>query len=347
MNFRPIYLIPVLSILISSCSGPEETQFESESGNGAEPVRVTELNFSEIARSAVYTAHLRGFNEVYLASSSPGRIEKIHVDIGDRVREGDLLVEMDRTQLYQARVQMQTLETDLHRLDTLRRVGSISQQQYDQLKAQYEVARSNVDFLSENTRLMAPFSGTVSERYFEDGEMFSAAPNTPAGKAAILSLVQTVRLKALVNVAERYYPYIESGMEVNITSDVYPGEEFSGRIMRIYPTIDPATRTFRVEISVPNQDERLRPGMFTRARIELEEVEAFVVPALAVLKLQGSNERYVFLEKDGVAQRVVVDIGERFDDMIEIISPDVNPGDRLITAGQARLLDGVSVRVQE
>ncbi len=347
MNFKSIYLIPLLGILISGCSGQEGTQFESENGDGIEPVRVMELDYSEIERSATYTAHLRGFNEVHLASSSPGRIEKIHVDIGDRVREGDLLVDMDRTQLYQARVQMQSLETDLRRLDTLRRVGSISQQQYDQVRTQYEVARSNVEFLSENTRLTAPFSGVVSERYYEDGEMFSGAPNTPAGKAAILSLVQVGRLKADVSVAERYYPNLEAGMEVSVTTDVYHGKQFPGRIQRVYPTIDPATRTFKVEISVPNQDERLRPGMFARARIELEEVRAFVVPALAVLKLQGSNERYIFLEKNGRAERVVVEIGDRFDDMIEIISPDVNVGDRLIIAGQARLLDGVSVQVHE
>ena len=83
------------------------------------------------------------------------------------------------------------------------------------------------------------------------------------------------------------------------------------------------------------------------ARLELEKVEAFVVPALAVLKLQGSNERYLFLEENGRARRITVEPGERFDEMVEIVSDEIQPGDNLIVAGQARLLDGVAVNVAE
>lgn len=319
----------------------------ADNGDEVEPVRVMELDYSLIARGVTYTAHLQAYDEVHLAPASPGRVEKIHVDIGSRVSKGQLLVEMDRTQLHQAKVQLQNIETDYRRLDTLRKAGSVSRQQYDQVRTQYELARSNVEFLRENTRLLAPFQATVSERYFENGEMFSGAPNTTAGKAAVLSLVSIDRLKAIVHVAERYFPYIQQGMEVQIRTDVYPGVKFMGEVSRIYPTIDPATRSFRLEILVPNREEKLRPGMFARASMALEEVEAFVVPSLAVLKLQGSNERYIFLEEEGQARRVVVEIGERYDDKVELVSEEVSPGDRLIVAGQARLLDGVAVRVTD
>lgn len=347
MNNKAILFIPVLSIFLYACSGSGDSQYESDNDDGVEPVRVMTLDYSTIARSATYTAHLQAYDEVHLAPASPGRVEKIHVDIGSRVTKGQLLVEMDKTQLHQAKVQLQNIETDFRRLDTLRKAGSISRQQYDQVFTQYELARSNVEFLRDNTRLLAPFSATVSEKYFENGEMFSGAPNTAAGKAAVLSLVGTDRLKAIVNVAERYFPYIQPGMEVQVSSDVYPGKAFSGEVSRVYPTIDPATRSFRLEIVVPNPEEKLRPGMFARARLELEEVEAFVVPALAVMKLQGSNERYIFLEENGRAKRVVVEPGERYDDMIELISEEVTVGDRLIVAGQSRLLDGVAVRVMD
>lgn len=346
MNFKKIIFITALGLTVLGCASRDDADNDTTQGREIEVVRVMELDYSEIARGTAYTAHLAAYREVHLAPASPGRIEQIHVDAGNKVGKGQALVEMDNTQLIQARLQLQSIEKDFRRIDTLRRVGSISQQQYDQIRTQYEVTKSNVEFLEENTRLLAPFAGTISERYFEPGEMFSGAPNTPAGKAAILSLVQTNQLKAIVNISERYFPYVKPGMEVMITSDVYPGESFPATIDLVYPTIDPQTRSFRVELRIPNNNERLRPGMFARARLELDEVEAFVVPALAVLKLQGSDERYVFLEKNGTAKRIVVMIGDRFDDMVEIISDHIKPGDRLVIAGQARLLDGVAVRVQ-
>lgn len=318
----------------------------SEADGRTESVRVVELDYSEIARSITYTANLRAFREVHLAPAQPGRVDRIHVEAGDRIGRGQLLVEMDRTQLQQARLQLASIEKDYRRMDTLRKVGSVTQQQYDQVKTQYEVTESNVAFLMENTRLNAPFDGRVSAKYFENGEMFSGAPNTPAGKAAIITLVQIARLKAMINVSERYYPHIFEGMSVVIITDVWPGEVFEGTVTTVYPTIDPATRSFTVELVVPNPLERLRPGMFARATIELEQVEAFVVPALAVLKLQGSNERFVFIDDNGRARRVVVELGDRFDDMVEIISDEISEGDNLVIAGQARLVDGVALDVQ-
>ncbi len=342
---KTIIWFPILGLLLAGCSSTGDSSSDGAETQRMEAVRIYSIESTVIARSVSNTAHLQAFREVYLASASPGKINRIRVEAGNKVSEGQVLVEMDQTQLTQARIQLQSLQVDYQRLDTLRKVGSISQQQYDQIKTQYELAKSNVAFLEENTRLLAPFSGTVSGKYFEDGEMYSGAPNTPAGKAAILSIVQTNRLKAMVNVAERFYPNLQKGMEVTITTDMYPGESFYGTINTIYPTIEQATRTFKIEISIPNPGERLRPGMFARASLELDQVQAFVVPSLAVLKLQGSNERYVFLEENGVARRVVVEMGDRYDDMVELISSEIHEGDKLIIAGQSRLLDGMSVEV--
>ncbi|MBN1448921.1 MAG: efflux RND transporter periplasmic adaptor subunit [Bacteroidetes bacterium] len=349
-NFIPRLIIAVLvGIGIAGCSPSEDTPGEkgSTTDSRIEPVRVMQLEHREIARRISSTAQLLASREVHLAPATPGRIDKIHVDVGHRVKEGQLLVEMDRTQLQQALVQLRNLETDYQRLDTLRKVGSVSQYQYDQLVTQYEITKSNVAFLRENTTLRAPFSGTVSGKYYEDGEMYSGAPNTAVGKAAVLSLVNTDRLKVLINVAESYYPHITRGMTATIRPDVYPDREFRGTVTMVYPTIDPATRTFVVEISVANPDGVLRPGMFARAEMLLDRVQALVAPAIAVMKLQGSDERYVFLEKEGKAHRVVVEIGDRHDDMLELISGEIRPGDRLIIAGQSRLVDQSPVTVRK
>ncbi len=332
-------------VVLSGCSSGDPAA-ETDTTGRVEAVRTIELDYTEISREATYTAQLQAYREVHFAPASPGRIERIHTETGDRVSEGQLLVEMDRTQLHQAMIQLQSLETDYRRLDTLRRVGSISQQQFDQVATQYELAKSNVEFLEKNVRMMAPFSGRVSGKYFEEGEMFSGAPNTAAGKAAILSIVQTNQLKAMVGVSERYFPFVRPGMEVHVSLDVYPGEVFPGKISVVNPTVDSATRSFQVEVTLNNPGEKLRPGMFARATMVMDRVDAFLVPALAVLKLQGSNERFVFLEDNGTARRVVVELGARFDDKVELVSDQIKPGDRLIVAGQARLENGVSVRAQ-
>ncbi len=336
-------------IILSACSGgKEKTTGMEKAASGpskTEIVKVMQLEMQKISHAVEYTATLQGYEEVHLAPAAPGRIEAIYVEEGSRVSPGQVLVQMDRTQLHQAEIQMRTLATDFARLDTLQKVGSIPQQQYDQLKAQYEIARSNVEFLTGNTRLKAPFSGIISGKYFEAGEMYSGAPVAPVGKAAILSLVQIDRLKVIVPVSEKYYPQIQTGMNAKISVDIYPGQEFSGKVVRIFPTIDPASHTFSVEVVTPNSSAILRPGMFARVSFDLGEVDAVVLPALAVLKMQGSNERYLFVEKDGKAERIPVSIGARFDDRIEVISDLLKPGDRVIVSGQSRLLHGVPVQV--
>jgi RND family efflux transporter MFP subunit len=165
------------------------------------------------------------------------------------------------------------------------------------------------------------------------------------GKAAILSLVQIDRLKSIVGISERYYPQIKNGMSASIKCDIYPDKSFEGKVFRVYPTIDATSRSFSVEVVLANRDGILRPGMFCRVSFGLEEVEAILLPAEAVLKMQGSNDRYLFIEKEGKAKRISVTLGNRYNDKVEVISTELKEGDNIIINGQARLLDGVPVKV--
>ena len=332
--------------ILAACSGSDnKSGATGEIAVKREMVKVMQLQYQTIARSVEYPATLQGYEEVHLAPAAPGRIEAIYAQTGDRIAKGAALVQMDRTQLLQAEVQLKTLETDFRRLDTLAKVGSIARQQYDQLKAQYEVAQSNVNFLKQNTRLVAPFSGVISGRYFEPGEMYSGAPNTQAGKAAILSIVQIDRLKAIVALSEKHFPFVKNGMETTVVTDIYKDRSFTGRIYRVHPTIDPMNRTFNAEILIDNREGLLRPGMFSRVTVDLDEEEAILLPSMAVLKMQGSNDRYLFVDDNGVARRIAVTTGKRYDDNIEVFSDKLEPGARIIISGQARLLDGVAIQV--
>jgi RND family efflux transporter MFP subunit len=252
---------------------------------------------------------------------------------------------MDRTQLYQQKVQLSSLVKDLARMDTLLKTGSIKQQQYDQLKTQYDVTKTNVDFMEENTLLKAPFVGIVTGKYFENGEMYSGTPTTASGRSAVVTVMQVNPLKVNVSISEQYYPLIKRGMKAEITADVYKDETFKGTVYRIAPTVNAATRSFIAELEVPNRNDQLKPGMFVRVSMDLGEVDTFVVPAAAVLMQEGTNIRYVFVEDQGLAKRTEVTIGKRFDDQLEIISETLKEGTNLVTEGQSKLIDGNKIEI--
>ena len=132
---------------------------------------------------------------------------------------------------------------------------------------------------------------------------------------------------------------------MELKSSLFPDRVFEGTVSIVYPTIDPASRTFTVEVKIPNDDESLRPGMYGTINFFIGNTETVVAPAIAVLKLQGANDRYVFVNKDGKAKRVPVILGKRFEDKVELISDQIQEGDELIVVGQGRLVDGSPVSV--
>lgn len=349
-----IKTIPVIlasALLIAGCSSKDKSGTAasgapaSPSETSVIPVKVLTLDKTKISRTIDYTATILPYEEVNMAPSAPGRIEKIYVEEGDRVNKGDNLFLMDRTQLFQMKIQLNNLEKDLNRLDTLLKTGSTKQQQYDQMKAQYDVTKNNVDFMEQNTLMKAPFNGVVTGKYFENGEMYSGAPSSPGGKSAVVTVMQINPLKVDVNISEQYYPLVKKGMKADITADVYINEKFQGTVFRVAPTLNSTTRTFSTEIVLNNRNELLKPGMFVRVSMDLGEVETFVVPANTVLIQEGTNIRYVFLEDNGTAKRVEVLIGKRFNDNLELISDALKPGDKIITEGQSRLLSGDKIDI--
>jgi membrane fusion protein, multidrug efflux system len=346
-----ITVIIISGLLLSGCSTKTKKTAAANADPApvdakvAIPVKAATLSRTKIARTIDYTASILPFEEVNMAPSTPGRIDKIYVEVGDKVNRNDKLFLMDRTQLYQLKLQLSSLSKDLSRLDTLLKTGSAKQQQYDQLKTQYDVTKTNVDFMEQNTLMLSPFAGIVTGKYFENGEVYSGAPTTQSGRSAVVTVQQVNPLKVNVNISEQYYPLIKKGMRAEITADVYKNEKFTGTVYRIAPTINSATRSFNVELELPNRNDLLKPGMFVRVSMDLGEVETFVVPANTVLVQEGTNTRFVFVDRSNVAERIEVIIGKRFDDQLEIISANLKEGDYLITQGQARLINGDKIEI--
>ena len=324
-----------------AASETETTEVEVK----ARPVRVMELNYAETAVSQNITSTVVAYEETYLSPALSGRIRSVKVEVNDRVKKGQLLVELDRTQLDQTQLQYQQLLTDLARMDTLLQYGSITEQAYDQLKAQVETTQLILENLEENTLLRAPYSGVITGKYYNDGELYSPTPNTPVGKAALISMIQVDPVKLLVNLSEKNLPLVKKGMKAKVTTDVYPDQIFQGTVFRIHPTISAATRTFTVEVRVPNRHGKLAPGMFARVNLELGQKDALIVPSVAVLKQSGTNERYVMLHENGRAKRIPVLIVNRYDDQLEIESAALQGGEELIYTGHTDLESGDPVNV--
>lgn len=344
---RTIQVILACGLVLTACTTNKanDPAAAAAAEKAAVPVRVETLSKTRISRTIDYTATVLPYEEVNMAPATPGRIERIYVENGDRVNKGDQLFLMDRSQLYQLKLQLASLAKDLSRLDTLLATGSVKQQQYDQLKTQYDVTKTNVDFMEENTLLRAPFSGVITGKYFEDGEIYSGTPTTATGRSAVVTLMQVNPLKVEVAVSEQYYPQVRRGMKAIITADVYSDQVFTGTVFRKAPTINPVTRTFIAEIELANRNELLKPGMFVRVSMDMGEVETYVVPAAAVLLQEGTNIRYVFIEDSGIAKRTEVTVGKRFDDQLEIISDNIAEGSRLVTDGQSRLINGDKLEI--
>ncbi len=344
-KYISLMILPLL--LLAACAN--EKKAEPATGEKVDTaiynVKTQLLEKQKISRNIEYTASLLPYEEVHYAPAAPGRIEEINVQVGSYVRKGGLIARMDRTQLITATEQLQSAQTNFMRMDTLYKLKSVSQQAWEAAKTQYEIAKTNVDFLNRNTTLTAPIGGVITGKYYESGELYSGVPNTAAGKAAIVTIQQINPLKIKVNVSERYYPYVKAGMKAQVKVDVYE-DVVTGRVLKVYPTISADSRTFPVEISIPNNGQKFRPGMFARVALDMGEEEALIAPAVAVVKQEGTNNFFIFTAgEDNRAHKIKVEIGTRFDDKLEVIADEIREGVQIIVAGQNKLMDGSQIKI--
>ncbi len=335
--------------VMTSCGSNEQTTQDAE--DDAVLVRIDTLRTQNVERTIEYTANLEANEQVFYAPTLSGtRIKRIYVEVGDHIKKGQLLVEMDANTLVQQELQLKNIETEYNRAVKLMETGSISQQNYDAAVTQYEVAKTAIANLKENTRLVAPFNGVVTGKYMEEGELYMGGAYGGASKPSIIAIEEINPMKATVNISEQYYLEVKKGMEVALRTDIYGDDRvFPGHVNIVYPSIDSKTRTFSVELLFNNASEELKPGMYGTVTFATGRAKTILVQSIAVLKVQGSNDRYIFLDRDGVAKRVSVKIINRYDDKVEIQPLDgtISDGDLIVTTGQAKLVDGRKLNVKE
>ena len=329
-------LVACSALLFVACSGQKENteQAEEETVQLVKVARVTEQAVPQVVS---YTATIEPYKRNLISSSLPNRIKKIYVEVGDHVKAGQKLVDLDRANLAQQKLQLDNLELEYNRVKELFAVGGASQQQVDQMRTQYETAKTSYENLDENTVLVSPTNGVVTARNYDNGDLATGA---------ILTVMQIQPVKVEVNISESDFTKVKLGMPVDVNVEVYGDEVFKGKVSLIHPTIDPATRTFVTEINIPNGDNRIRPGMFARVNIDFGNVNRVVVPDQAVVKRSGSGDRFVYVYKDGKVSFNQVQLGRHMDTSYELIS-GVENGSEVVIAGQSRLKDGAPVKVVE
>lgn len=273
-----------------------------------------------------------------IAPQTGGRIRKINVEVGDYVVKGQILAEMDRLQLDQLELQVQNDEIEYERLKGLYNEGGVSQSDFEAAELGYKVRRTNLENVRENTILRSPITGFVSARNFDAGDLFSMS-------APLFTVQQVTPVKLLVGISESEYSLVKKGDQVTLTVDAIPGRTFSGKIGRLYPTIDAATHTFKAEVTVPNTDRVLRPGMYARVKVNFGTRRSVVVPDQCLVKQEGTGTRFIYvLNADNTVSYLPVTIGRHMGREYEILE-GLEDGQKVVLKGQSLLRDGIKVNV--
>lgn len=316
---------------------------------GPAPVEVGRVQALSLTDDAQAVGSLRSRQGVMLRPEVSGRVAQINFADGQRVRKGQLLVQLDDTlqqaQLQQADAQAAIARTNLQRSRELVAQGFVAQSAVDQNQAALQVAEAQVALARAQLarmKLLAPFDATVGIRSVNLGDYLKDG-------ADIVLLEDLSSMSVDFRLPERYIARVKQGQPVQVAVDAMPGRDFKGRVDAVDVQVDANGRSLLVRARVDNPDAVLRTGMFSRARIVFAVRDnALVVPEEALVP-QGTKQ-FVFKLEPGpggapVARRVEARIGLRLPGKVEL-TDGVAVGDRVVTAGHGRLLRGDAVPVR-
>lgn len=307
-------------------------------------VNVVSPKLAPVRDEVKAVATLKPLNSVEITTEVSGRIVAINLVPGQRVEQGDLLLQLDdrqaRADLQVIKAQLADARRQLERAQRLRANNSISQSQVDELRTAVDVARAqqqSSEVRLENHRIEAPFAGVVGLSDISVGAYLQAG-------TSIATLDTTDQMEMNFAISERFVGQVRSGQSVLATSPAFPGETFEGELVELASRISEASRTLTVRALIDNQDGRLRPGQFMSASLTLQEREGLLIPEQAVM-VRGS-QKYVFVADDDLARRVSVTTGSRFPGWVEV-TQGLELEDQVVVTGQDRLSTGDPIRPTE
>jgi RND family efflux transporter MFP subunit len=315
-------------------------------------VRVVQPTRRDFARDTTQPGTAEAFYEADLGAKVSGHVSELRVDIGDRVKTGQLLARLAVPELTQARnaasAEVAALRSAYERTEELAQRNSVTQRALTEAKGKLDAAVAREAEAAADlayTVIQAPFDGVVTLRTIDPGDMVYQA-SSPKGKTEPLlrvSKVDVIRVKTYV--PERDAIWANAGDAATVSFDALPGRSFNAPVARVSGALDPSTRTMLVEIDLPNADGRIRPGFYGQTRIALERHDgALALPPSALRTDQGGA--YVLVVAGDVARRKNVTIGLADAQWTEIAS-GLDETDRVIAAPPAGLADGARVRAAQ
>jgi membrane fusion protein, multidrug efflux system len=323
-------------------SAPEASDAPQQAQGGfAIPVETALVTVGPIERRLTAVGSLRSYESVIIRPEIAGRIAEFRFEEGERVERGQPLVVLDdsvwRAVVEQVQAALELSQANYDRaVDLLeRKVGTtkardeaFSQMRVDQ--AELELAKARLD----KSLIRAPFDGVVGLRRVSVGDFVNAGDD-------IVNLEQIDPLKADFRIAESYLGAVRPGQRIELGVDAFPGQAFTGEVYAIDPLIDESGRSILLRARLPNPEHVLRPGLFARVTLVLNERDnAIQVPEQALVP-QG-QEQFVFRVVDGKAAFTKVEVGIRREGMVEITA-GLGPEDEVVTAGQLKIRDGAEV----
>jgi membrane fusion protein, multidrug efflux system len=311
-------------------------------GGGPVAVEVGQVTAMRLVDETEAVGTLRSRQGVTLRPEVSGRIAAIGFQDGQRVRRGQLLVQLDDTlqkaQVQQAEAQASIARTTLARNRELLAQSFVSQSAVDQAAAALEVAQAQVALAQAQfarMRILAPFDGLAGIRLVNLGDYVKDG-------ADLVQLEDSAQVLVDYRLPERFLARVKPGLPVAVTIDALPGQTFEARIEALDSQLDADGRALLVRARLDNRDGRLKPGMFARARTEFAVREnALVVPEEALVPQGG--KQFLIRVVDGPngkqSERIEAELGMRVPGRAEVLR-GLKEGDQVVTAGQARLMRG-------
>jgi RND family efflux transporter MFP subunit len=357
INYSEIFLLLVLSFSLVTCGGNDHKNVESI----AIPVEIQVAERTTYTEQLVYSGILRPIKEMKLMSDIPGKVYKLYVDEGTKVKKGQLLAEMDtktiRLRLAQAKAGLSVAKArhnsakrDWERFERLRGEEAVSEQQAEKITLAYEAAQAqlqqaeaalNIALHSEDVSLInAPFDGIISAKYVDEGDMINPQMSM-GGKVAVFSIMDYSKIEVKIEVAERHIKRFKKGMKALLKTNTDPDKVYTGLVNAINYAADPMSRSFSVKVVFDNSDFQLLPNTVGDISVVLfEKPNTYSFPLTTLIE-----GKYVYTVNKGKAVRNEVRIGHLSETNIEV-SEGISAGDTVITKGSYALREGSRILIE-
>jgi membrane fusion protein, multidrug efflux system len=374
-----ILVVSITSVFMKKSASKETYNTNSiKDGKQIANVEVAQVVRGDLVRKINVSASVEPLYKATLYAKASGYLKWINVDIGDRVKEGEVIAEMDipemveeyqqvKAKLRGAQANYKKAEADLElQKQTYQRIneiwetepGAVAKQDVDVAKAKFELAKANINnekaktdnasadlerlkALLEYGKLKAPFDGVITERFVDPGALVQDA--TSDNVSPVVTLMHTDTVRVFIDVPEPDVPFVEKGDKATLEVGALPGRNFTASVTRFSSALNPGTRTMRTEIDILNPDQLLRPGMFGNITLNLEVIKNAVTVTAEAITVEKNN-KFVFKVNDGRVEKVEIETG--IDDGIRVqVLKGLTGGEDIIVKGSNTVSDGDTVKV--